>query len=256
MCSSGVRCSGTDDISRMAELRERLEEIQPEWEAAVADAGFEIKQVRLYPFPGERSEDGAHAFYIVPGHRVSRVPNFPDDLGAQIEDANRHLNHHRVAVWVETDAPVLGAKLRHELEHARQFDDFGEKLFDLNDLMSLVISHKIGGLSGGGRLYNFKPTEVDANAAAARFAWEKYGEDEATKRLEAEDEDGAALFRSHTGPASIETLPRRLLCFLGQFPDLCELEAQRQKRTFPELLDEAWPGMGTAWQTLLQIEIE
>jgi hypothetical protein len=236
-------------------MRERLEELAPEWEAALADADFDAKQVRFYPFPGDRSEDGFQAYYFVPGQKLYRSQQFPDDLGGQIADANKHLNRHRIAAWIDTDLPVLGAKLRHELEHARQHDAFGDKLYDLNDLIAQVFAHKLRGLKGGARLYNFNPIELDANAAAARFAWERYGEQEAKQRLEGVGED-AVLFRSLTGPAPIETLPKRLLCFLAQFPDLCEMEAEARDKPFDELLDKAWPGFGESWNALAELGVE
>ncbi len=234
----------------MLDLRERVGEIQPEWEAALADAGFDVGRVRLYPFSGRASETGFCAFYFVPGQEIYDSPEFPDKLGGQIENANRHLDLHRIAAWVETDLPVLGARLRHELEHARQYDEFGEHLYALNDLITHVMTRKVGGLRGGGRLYNFNPIEVDANAAAARFAWERYGEEEARRRLEDGEEEDSALFRSLTPPADIATLPKRLLCFLAQFPDLCEMESTACGRPFEELLARAWPGIDDTWRAL------
>jgi len=114
------------------------------------------------------------------------------------------------------------------------------------------MAHKVGGLAGRARLYNLNPVELDANAAAARFAWRRYGDDEARARLASED---GALFRSLTGPAPIETLPRRLLCFLGQFPDLCELVSKAQGVSFVDLVEAAWPGLGNAWNSLGAVEV-
>jgi hypothetical protein len=147
---------------------------------------------------------------------------------------------------------VLGAKIRHELEHARQWDAFGKQAFDLNDLILQVMARKVGGLRGGGRLYNLNPLEVDANAAAAKFAWARYGEEVARGFIDEEHED-AVLFRSLTGPAPQETLPIRCACFLFQFVDLCEMEAAARDRPFADLIDEAWPGMAGTWQRLQEL---
>lgn len=42
-------------------------------------------------------------------------------------------------------------------------------------------------------------------------------------------------------------LPKRMLAFLFQFADLCEVYAARSGRPFADQLDEAWPGMAQAW---------
>lgn len=236
----------------------QLETLQAEWQAALADSGFEVKRVRLYPFPGQQSENGNHAYYFTPGQRLYYDADFPDEAGGQLEDANKHRDRHRIAAWIDAPAPIVGAKLRHELEHARQVETFGNRIFDLNDLVLAVLLMKLEGLRGNGQLYNANPLEVDANAAAARFAFARYGEEVARELADPESEAGfknGVLFRSLTPPAPIETLPKRMLAFLFQFADLCGLYASRRERPFAELLGEAWPGMAEAWQTLVSLEI-
>jgi hypothetical protein len=234
------------------------ETLKAEWLAALDDAAFAVEQVRLYPFLGEPAA-GNHAFYITPGQKVRFDPNFPDNVGGQIEDANEHLDHHRIAVWY--DAPrraVLGAQLRHELEHARQQAAHGNKIFDLNDLILSVLGVKLEGLKGGGQLYNANPIEVDANAASARFAWSRYGERKARALANPNTELGlkyGVLFRSLTASTPLETLPKRMLVFLFQFNDLCVAFAQKVGRPFEEMLAEAWPAMPEAWGKLQEIEI-
>ncbi len=186
------------------------------------------------------------------------MPNFPDEFGGQIEDANKHLNRHRIAAWLDTATPVLGARLRHELEHARQVEALGNRIFDLNDLVLNVLWVKLEGLPGGGQLYNSIPIEVDANAAAARFAFARYG-DEVTREMADPNNDSGfkngVLFRSLTPAAPIQTLPHRMLAFLFQFADLCDLYAERRERSFVELLDKAWPGIAGAWEALGAIDV-
>jgi hypothetical protein len=230
----------------------QLRTLEEEWHAALDDAGFEVDQVRLYPFVGAQSEAGSRAYYFTPGQEIHYDPKFPDEAGGQIEDANNHRDRHRIAVWYEAPTPVLGSKLRHELEHARQVESHTNSIFNLNDLILAVLGVKLAGLEGGGRLYNANPMEVDANAASARFAWDRYGEE---KVRELAGSDDGALFRSLTPAGPLETLPKRMLAFLFQFHDLCDAFAGEVGRPFVTLLDEAWPGMAEPWRALQAIEV-
>ena len=62
------------------------------------------------------------------------------------------------------------AKMRHELEHARQWDRGGKPVFQLYEHVYELGSVLFGGLPQSGRFYGLVPAEQDANAAAARFA--------------------------------------------------------------------------------------
>lgn len=229
--------------------------VRPEWEAARADAGFAEVDMRLYPFAGVQSTDGSHAYYFVPGQDLVQSEKFPDELGRQLQDANEHRDSHRIAIWVEAPTVALGAKLRHELEHARQFDAHGKPLFNLNDVVLATLSERVGSLPGGGVLYNLNPMEIDANAASARFAWSRFGEEVCREHC-AERSDYGALFRSLTPPAPLETLPLRMLTFLFEFADLAELVAVRNDRAFADILDEQWPGAAATWESLQGLELD
>lgn len=114
---------------------------------------------------------------------------------------------------------------------------------------------KLEGLRGSGQLYNAIPIEVDANAALRfRPLRRRDGPRDGRSRERGRLKDGV-LFRSLTPPASIETLPRRVLAFLVQFADLCELYAARRERPITEFLDEAWPGMARAWEVINAIDV-
>jgi hypothetical protein len=208
---------------------EALKVLQEEWHSALDDAGLEVAQVRLYPFPGEASEDGSQAYHFAPGQELHYDPKFPDEAGCAIEDANKHRDKHRVAVWRDAPTPVLGAKLRHELEHAVQVEAHTNRIYDLNDLVLAVLGVKLADLTGGGQLYNAIPMEVDANAASARFAWNRYGEEMTRELADPASDLGkhGVLFRSMTPAAPVETLPARTLSFLFQFHDLCALLAEK-----------------------------
>src|SRR5438034_1262997 len=68
--------------------------------------------------------------------------------------------------------------------------------------------------------------------------------------LEARDEDSGG-FRSHVGPAPIETLPERLLAFFMTHRDLCEIYAEQQGFRFGQLLDVHWNGAGAVWRQFI-----
>jgi hypothetical protein len=230
----------------------KLTVLQEEWHATLDDAGFDVEQIRLYPFAGPQSETGNRAFYFTPGEEIHYDADFPDEARNQIEDANKHRDHHRIAVWYEAETPVLGARLRHELEHARQVERHKNSIYELNQLVLGTLGMKLAGLPGGGQLYNAIPMEMDANAASARFAWGRYGEATARKLM---DSDDGVLFRSLTPPGPVESLPTRMLALLFQFNDLCDAFSEEVGRPFETLLEEAWPGIATPWRELHAVEV-
>src|SRR5438045_9327773 len=99
-----------------------IEQIDSEWSAALDDAGLPRDRVRLYIQNDASSTDEAGAVWFRPGDVLVRDSLFPD-VG-QVTDANHpdHRDLHRVAVWRDVDIAVLGARLRHELEHDSQWD--------------------------------------------------------------------------------------------------------------------------------------
>jgi hypothetical protein len=77
-------------------------------------------------------------------------------------------------IWVEIpgyDEPTVAALLRHEVEHAAQWERFGTALFD--DLDDEV--RRAGEESG--HSYSERPTERAANDAARDYVRCHYGED-------------------------------------------------------------------------------
>jgi hypothetical protein len=77
---------------------------------------------------------GGHlgAVWHPPGNVLVEDEQFPDPT--QLDDANApaHRNLHRIVVPAEPpDAITFAALVRHELEHARQFDALGRPIFRL-----------------------------------------------------------------------------------------------------------------------------
>jgi hypothetical protein len=61
-----------------------------------------------------------------------------------------------------------------------------------------VILERVGGLAGGGFLYQVLPGEMDANAASAVFVRDRFGAARIDELLRSGDKDGSA-FRSLVG---------------------------------------------------------
>jgi len=141
---------------------------------------------------------------------------------------------HRIAFFQDFDAndgrleasrvAVAGALLRHELEHARQYDAVGSDTFDIDDqFLDHAIRQRVGGLPSGTDLYNFKPMELDANAAAAMYLRDHHPEhlDAILKGPH------ASLARSLTPPETPETLLERTVACLFLFRDICDRNAAK-----------------------------
>ena len=73
---------------------------------------------------------------------------------------------HRIAVWRELPGlpeTALGPMLRHELAHARRWEQSGAAFYEADERLRAGVD---------GRAYTHLPTEREANAAAAAYARE------------------------------------------------------------------------------------
>jgi hypothetical protein len=156
----------------------------------------------------------------------------------------------KVLIWRSTRIEETAARIRHELEHARQYAVYGQKLTDLYGLCVAVVRVRVAGLPGGSLLYTTIPIELDANAAAARFVTSLYGADRILELLKEKDVDGAPL-RSLVAPGAITTLPERMLSFLASHRDLSERYAEQVGLDFATLIELRWHGAGEKWTQLL-----
>lgn len=120
----------------------------------------------------------------------------------------------------------------------RQFEAHGSGLFSLHQLVSAALDVKVRGLTGGAVVYSSIPTEVDANAAAARFVAGRYPDD-ANRLLNAKHE-ASNLLRSLTGPGPLSTLPGRMVAFAYECADLGEqwFRERSLTQTFAEAVDQ------------------
>jgi hypothetical protein len=237
---------------RQRELPQDIEEV---WLAALADAEMEPNDALLYVLDGEQGSNGYGARYL---HRDLHI--YPEGEAEEIHPLLDEMNDetcidgYRVVVFRDRTLEGMAALIRHELEHARQRDAHGQRLMELYNVAENVIAERVGGLAGGGFLYQVIPIEMDANAAAAVLARECFGAERIDELLRAGDKDAAA-FRSLVGPAPIETLPERMIRFFATIPDLCDRCAERNNLSFLELLDiHGWRGAGEVYERLLEDE--
>jgi hypothetical protein len=186
------------------------------WAAAKEDAGLE--DAVLMPLAGHppvRFGPGAKWFF--PGEELVSEPEFPMDPG-QVREANDapKREKHRIAVWAGVSEVPLAAKLRHELEHARQWDTCGSPFVAFDQCVRRAVEAAFGpplGTTrpGSARIYNLVPSEVSANAAAVEYVRRTYGAEAVAPWQDDPRHD--ALFAERVDPAPLERLPRHTLCF-------------------------------------------
>jgi hypothetical protein len=232
--------------------RELTPEIEEVWLASLADAEVDPDEALLYVLDGVKGSDGYGARYL-----YRHLEIHPEEEAVEIQplldemNADDCIDAYRVAIYRERTLEGIAALIRHELEHARQRDVHGQALMELGGMAEQVIAERVGGLAGGGFLYQVIPLEMDANAASSVFVRERFGAERIDELLRGGDKDASA-FRSLVGPPSIETLPERMLRFFATVPDLCERFAERNGFAFATLLDVHWRGAGDVYERLLE----
>jgi hypothetical protein len=82
---------------------------------------------------------------------------------------------YNVAIFAGDKSPVvIGAVIRHELQHCQQLANHGPDLYRLsNEIYEAIKSDSLT----SGKLYNAMPIEVEANAVAAAYARRRFGAD-------------------------------------------------------------------------------
>jgi hypothetical protein len=156
----------------MTESRASAEEL---WNDAIADSGLGLAKLRR--FDAVRAViEGVGAQWWAPEVSVHEPPVQLEltEADAAVADRPPLLEKHRVATApIENLEPPLAegafaAKLRHELEHVRQWETCGQEPFKLMQLALEVHRRKTGGTTYGA-FRNQMPIEDDASAAASLF---------------------------------------------------------------------------------------
>jgi hypothetical protein len=151
-------------------MRVSQEELRRAWDSARGDADLKQRACVVILVADRMPTDGSEATYYRPGG-----PDRPHDHLKELvlrrthpDVLNRYEWRHRVVIWAEIPgAPpeILGPLLRHELEHARQWQQYGRVFVELNT--ELREAHASAGVPGG---YERMPAERAANLAAAAYA--------------------------------------------------------------------------------------
>lgn len=226
------------------------DEIRGECECALADAGFRAEAIRFFPLADLGSDHVAAAWFRPHQDIESGDRGFPGNDAQRQEansDRNRHL--HRITIPAEPDDRVLFAALvRHELEHARQWDA-GLGIFDLHDFIEYDVLPEIAGDLDrcGGGLINTIPTEMDCNAAASVYISRRF------------DAGGVQALRegprrylacSLLPPPPPETLPSRMIAFAWIHRAAVERHAGRRGFSVTAILRSVHPEAPTVWARL------
>jgi hypothetical protein len=191
------------------------------WLAARAHAGLADAPVHLYPYEVPPALDVPTAAFFEPGDSVSDLEARPLTR-AQRRDSNDHRDDPRILLFTGPEDAVVAAKLRHELEHVRQWRcvPHGRKLFKVYRTVIDAFDAFVGvDNRGSAVLYNLVPFESDANAAAYEFSRQRLAEPD-MRRLE-QGSDGV-LFRPGHWAADIATVALRSVCAAALAPQRVE----------------------------------
>jgi hypothetical protein len=227
-----------------------MSDVEELWNQATTDAGFnEADQAYCYPLPG-RPGFGYWAMYFDPGRNVEVGPEFPLSPD-QATNANKtHLQSHRVVVFAGVTRPELAGLMRHELEHARQYQVLGELGFRVYARTRDALGDLYGGGAGSAAIYSAIPMERDADAAAAAHIRAIFGEVDPT----ISEGEHAQLFRHPEGPEPIDGLGRRSLAFAAVhgtvFGSWVSTNGETVTGLFASLVEEA----EERWRTIVHDE--
>jgi hypothetical protein len=164
--------------------------------------------------------------------------DFPGDA-AQRDEANSTANRdlHRVAIpAAPSDRATFAALVRHELEHARQYDDdAGLAIVNLHDFIEgQVLPEVARGLEGcAGALINSMPDEIDCNAAASVYIASRFS---AAEVQAIRDGPRSNLACSLIPPAPHDTLPARMVAFAFVYRAAVERYVQHRRSTVAHIL--------------------
>jgi hypothetical protein len=229
------------------------EQREAEVAAALADAGYTAEQVRFYRLDHLGEDDHVGAAWYRPGMRIpDDSRNFRDDnQRAQANEDDARGTHRIIVPAHPTNAVIFAALLRHELEHARQFDHLRGRITDLHDFVEHdVLPEVAGSLDGcGGALINAIPTEVDCNAAASVYIAERFSEPEV--QAVRDDRNRRQLACSLLPPPAFDTLPARMIAFAYIHRAAVEAHAERRGFDVRSIL-RLYDGADDLWQLLEQ----
>ena len=165
------------------------------WSAAIADAGLGA-DTHLVLIPLNRPDCGGFPSVLF----RSAKPVDPNIEGFEYWNGSERFNCHRIFVSTQRCDEEVAALIRHELEHVCQYN-FDTILTDGMRVENLLSDlHAIAWVPGlDSYSYQQIPTEMHANAAASRFARDRYPRtiDSVIEREHREGRNPRALFETY-----------------------------------------------------------
>lgn len=158
----------------------KREWVTAEWPRLLENAGIAIERAQLIIVRERRPVGTAECAYCSP----SMTPPLPARTNAVIRriDPDRLAQHHHLlGVWQElpaADEISTSALLRHELEHARQWERFGPQLVDELDTELKTVAEAVA------RSYHCTPAEQAADDAARTWIESRFDAPEAARLAE------------------------------------------------------------------------
>ncbi len=211
--------------------------------AALADADVAENTTTLFLVAARPRADEAEVVYIPPPHPWRINYSLLERISSQLLHAYNGL--HRFLAYQEVDEASLGAiatELRHEAQHAVQFNLHGPEFAELNQLLRDLVR------TTGGIPYEEIPSECDANRAAAEYAAEEYPDD-----LEAMARD--ERFRQYTVEvAAVGDLLAETVAMVWQLADPDETDEHTQ-RPLSEVVDELRQG-ASEWNEQVEADAD
>jgi hypothetical protein len=218
--------------------------LKVEWAAALADASFRANQISLFMIDEPGTGTGGRWW----------APNVPADDPLDRDqkakaNAQPHIARHRIAVvQPSADDPAeiafVAAKMRHELEHARQWEASGSDVMTMQHVVRQVVA--LAEPLQFGIHVNRAPLEADANAASSAFARARFPAhviEEVAARP-----DAGPLVRVATPPDDPATLVDRTIDFLFiDYRGACE-RLETGGIPFSDWLDDHVAGAGALWR--------
>jgi hypothetical protein len=144
-----------------------MSRLRPALDHACADAGVDPRSVVVFVVSSRQPQGTTPLAYLNPAGVVRADTVVVFRAVGSARAARYAGTAHRLAVWRELPEfppAALGPMLRHELEHARRFEQSGPAFFEADDLLRAAVR------AAGGRGYARLPSELEANAASAAYA--------------------------------------------------------------------------------------
>lgn len=236
--------SGSVELSR--------DELEAEVDLALADAGFTRDEVHVF-FSRYAGSDALGAAWHQPGRISDEDRSWPDPAVRAAANLSEHQDVHRVLLPERPASRAeFAALVRHELEHARQWEMIGPSVSHLQEfLLYNVLAYRGNGVPSA--LVNATPMETDCNAASSTYVRGRFTEAEVRAVARGPRRQ---LVASLVPPGPVEMLPARTVSFAFQHREGVDaIVARRHEEgytqwTASKVLEDLHTGGGAMWAAL------